>query len=161
NLIGPGANIVARRDERAGASLENSLDVRLLRRFVRMQSIMFGNGPRLASEFVVARRAPYIGSDAVELFQDLLSPNDLVEDGATAEELWPHLHLRALLERPVEQVNAFEHAFFDSAVLVGGHRRVAILFVVDAQVVEDVLAFSVHASQASLHNHRQDRKSVV
>ena len=114
----------------------------------RMQKVPALSVQALATQFVEAGGAPYVGRHAEILFQQALRGDDFAQDRATAQQLHARRVLLALaLGNPVQP---FENAFFRA--LRDG--RVGIIFVEQGDVVEDVFLVREHAAQAVLDDHR-------
>src|SRR5579872_2469617 len=96
-----------------------------------METVPALNSERLAAKLVVAGDAPHVGGDAVLLAEDLLGPEDLVEDGTAAEELRHSLAAVGGLQ----PVDAAQDALADAFRHLGH----GVILVVHRDVVEAIL----------------------
>ena len=85
--IGQGLHVVAGGDDGALGAFEGGFDVGLALGLGGMQAVPALGGDGLAAQLGVAGDAPDIGGDLVLFGENLLRAQDLVEDGAGAEEL--------------------------------------------------------------------------
>ena len=148
--LGPGLHVIADGNEHAGFLGQQRLQVALPRRRCRMQPIPALTRQRLAAQFLVAGHAPHVGRDAVLLAQHLLGPQRFAENRTAAEQVYLRFYLRLLERAGPESV----HALQDAVAGAGRHRLHRVVFVVQGQIIEDVLAVLVHATNAVLDDQR-------
>src|SRR6267143_5718986 len=149
DLLGEGAYVVGRGDDRSLGPLQELRDVRLLRRLGRVEQVPPAGRVPFARQLGEARAPPEIRLDPEIGPEQLGRGDDLAEDGSRAEEL----HARRLLAArasPAEQI----HPAHDALGRALGHGRVRVVLVEHRHVIVDVLLLLVHAAQSVLHDHR-------
>src|SRR5260370_13910536 len=112
-----------------------------------MQTVPAFGRERVAAKLIVAGHAPDVRGDAVLFAQNLLGAQGLVEYWTAAEKLQRRLAAggRLVLIEPGQ--DAFAAAL--------RHRRHLIIFVVNAEVVEQIFALLIHAANPVLNDYAQ------
>src|SRR5262249_22029456 len=98
---------------------------------------------RVVAQLLVAGGAPDVGGDVVLFRQDILSAQSMTQDRTAAEEMSLMLFGSGAV---FEFVEAFEYAGSRAV----GHGRHGVVFVVEREVVENVLAVMIHPAHAIL-----------
>ena len=105
---------------------------------------------RLAPQLAEARDAPDVGRDAESLLEQVGRGEHLAQDRARAEQLHANLAFPASLQR----VHAAQDAFLGAR----RQRRMSVVLVHHADVIEDVFLLGAHSPQTVLDD---DRKLVA
>ena len=107
---------------------------------------------RVTTQFAVAGHTPHIATDVVLVLQNLLSTNGFAKNRPAAKQLWTMPLAFSAVCRAVS-VHATDNAVDHITTI--RHCWLNISFVVDGEIIENLFAFSVHATQAVLNDNSQ------
>src|SRR5690554_3626574 len=147
-LLGVQLDIVSRRHHWALRLLQALGYVSLAGYVVRVQVVPALHVLTIAGQFVVAGNTPHIRGHAPVVFQHLSGGTHFVHDRTGAHQLNP----RAFLALGFDRLKLV-HALDDAVFTVFRHGGLFVVFVLDGQVVEDVLVVFEHFLHAVANHH--------
>src|SRR5690554_5002684 len=147
-LLGVQLDIVSRRHHWALRLLQALGYVSLAGFVVRVQVVPALHVLTIAGQFVVAGNTPHIRGHAPVVFQHLSGGTHFVHDRTGAHQLNP----RAFLALGFDRLKLV-HALDDAVFTVFRHGGLFVVFVLDGQVVEDVLVVFEHFLHAVANHH--------